>query len=109
MFKNILLPTDGSNLSQAAIQKGVEFAKNIRAKITGICVMPEQKYYLYQTDIIVQVERRPSSNTNCRPTGIFPLSKRRPKRLASLARRSAKQVIIPMKRLLELLKKVDAT
>jgi len=56
MFKNILLPTDGSNLSQAAIQKGVEFAKNIRAKITGICVMPEQKYYLYQTDIIVQVK-----------------------------------------------------
>jgi nucleotide-binding universal stress UspA family protein len=56
MFKNILLPTDGSNLSQVVIQKGVEFAKNIRAKIIGICVMPEQKYYLYQTDIIVQVK-----------------------------------------------------
>ena len=90
MFKHILLPTDGSSLSQVVIQKGVQLAKSIKARITGISVMPEHKYYMYQTDIIVQVERRPSSNTNCRPTGIFPLSKRRPKRLASLARRSAK-------------------
>jgi nucleotide-binding universal stress UspA family protein len=56
MFKHILLPTDGSNLSQAAIQKGVQFAKSMQAKITGISVMPEQRYYLYQTDITVQVK-----------------------------------------------------
>jgi len=56
MFKHVLLPTDGSNLSQAAIQKGVQLAKSITAKITGISVMPEQKYYLYQTDITVQVK-----------------------------------------------------
>ena len=56
MFKHILLPTDGSGLSQVAIQKGVQLAKSIKAKITGISVMPEQKYYLYQTDITVQVK-----------------------------------------------------
>jgi nucleotide-binding universal stress UspA family protein len=56
MFKHILLPTDGSTLSQLAIQKGVQFAKSMKAKITGISVMPEQRYYLYQTDIIVQVK-----------------------------------------------------
>jgi len=28
----------------------------MKAKITGISVMPEQKYYLYQTDITVQVK-----------------------------------------------------
>jgi len=56
MFKHVLLPTDGSSLSQAAIQKGVLFAKRMQAKITGISVMPEQKYYLYQTDITVQVK-----------------------------------------------------
>jgi nucleotide-binding universal stress UspA family protein len=56
MFKHVLLPTDGSNLSQVAIQKGVQFAKSMKAKITGISVMPEQKYYLYQTDITVQVK-----------------------------------------------------
>jgi len=56
MFKHVLLPTDGSNLSQVAVQKGVQLAKSMRAKITGISVMPEQKYYLYQTDITVQVK-----------------------------------------------------
>ena len=56
MFKHILLPTDGSSLSQVAIQKGVQLAKSMKAKITGISVMPEQKHYLYQTDIIVQVK-----------------------------------------------------
>jgi nucleotide-binding universal stress UspA family protein len=57
MFKHILLPTDGSSLSQVAIQKGVQFAKSIKARITGISVMPEQKYYMYQTDIVVQVKK----------------------------------------------------
>ena len=44
MFTHILLPTDGSSLSHFAIQKGVQLAKAIKAKITGISVMPEQKY-----------------------------------------------------------------
>ncbi len=55
MFKHILLPTDGSNLSQAAIQKGVQLAKSTKAKISGISVVPEQKYYLYQTGTRVGV------------------------------------------------------
>lgn len=54
MFKHILLPTDGSTLSQVAIQKGVQLAKSLKAKITGISVMPEHKYYLYETNINVQ-------------------------------------------------------
>jgi nucleotide-binding universal stress UspA family protein len=57
MFKHILLPTDGSILSQVAIQKGVQFAKSIKARITGMSVMPEHKYYMYQADMIVQVKK----------------------------------------------------
>ena len=56
MFTHILLPTDGSNLSRAAIQKGVQLAKALNARVTGITVVPEQQYYLYQTDITVQVK-----------------------------------------------------
>lgn len=41
MFTHLLLPTDGSRLSEAAIQKGVQFAKSINAKVTGLYVMPE--------------------------------------------------------------------
>jgi nucleotide-binding universal stress UspA family protein len=54
MFKHILLPTDGSMLSQVAIRKAVLFAAVMKAKITGVTVIPERKYYLYQTGIIVQ-------------------------------------------------------
>jgi len=47
MFKHILLSTHGSSLSHVAIQKGVQLAKTIKTKITGISVIPEQEYYLY--------------------------------------------------------------
>lgn len=38
MFKHILLPTDGSELSEMAIRQGVRFAKESNARITGVCV-----------------------------------------------------------------------
>ncbi len=38
MFKHILIPTDGSELSNIAITYGVKFAKEINAKITGLTV-----------------------------------------------------------------------
>lgn len=38
MFKHILIPTDGSELSKLAIQNGVRFAKEIDAKVTGLTV-----------------------------------------------------------------------
>jgi nucleotide-binding universal stress UspA family protein len=40
MFKHILIPTDGSELSQAAVKKGMLFAKQLGAKVTGLNVMP---------------------------------------------------------------------
>jgi nucleotide-binding universal stress UspA family protein len=43
MFKHILLPTDGSPLSEAAIQKGMRFAKSIGAQVTGLNVIPPYK------------------------------------------------------------------
>jgi nucleotide-binding universal stress UspA family protein len=43
MFKHILLPTDGSKLSDRAIKRGVEFASSIHAKITVVHVVPEFK------------------------------------------------------------------
>ena len=41
MFKHILIPTDGSDLSKKAVKKGIEFAKTIKARITTIHVVPE--------------------------------------------------------------------
>jgi nucleotide-binding universal stress UspA family protein len=38
MYKHILIPTDGSDLSNKAIRHGIAFAKAINAKVTGITV-----------------------------------------------------------------------
>jgi nucleotide-binding universal stress UspA family protein len=40
-FKHILVPTDGSRLSQAAIAEAVSLAKALGARVTGLCVEPE--------------------------------------------------------------------
>ncbi len=39
MFKHILLPTDGSPLSEVAVKKGMQFAKSIGARVTGLHVI----------------------------------------------------------------------
>jgi nucleotide-binding universal stress UspA family protein len=40
MYKHILIPTDGTNLSKKAIKEGVAFAKSIGAKVTAVTVTP---------------------------------------------------------------------
>lgn len=41
MFKHILLPTDGSKLSDRAVQRGIELAKQLGARVTALHVIPE--------------------------------------------------------------------
>ena len=38
MYKHVLIPTDGSALSEVAVRQGVALAKAIDAKVTGIAV-----------------------------------------------------------------------
>ena len=40
MYKHILLPTDGSPLSERAVGSGIQFAKAIGARVTGLHVTP---------------------------------------------------------------------
>src|SRR5436190_17074709 len=41
MFKNILIPTDGSEQSQRAVKTGIELAQLHGARVTGIHVIPD--------------------------------------------------------------------
>ena len=43
MYKHILIPTDGSELSDKAIDAGVEFAREVRARVTGFTAVPEYR------------------------------------------------------------------
>ena len=52
MFKHLLLPTDGSEASQATLLKGVRLAKDFNARITGICVVPEFHVLTFNTAMI---------------------------------------------------------
>ena len=38
MFKHVLIPTDGSSFSDAAVKSGVKLAKEMNAKVTGLHV-----------------------------------------------------------------------
>lgn len=44
MFKHILVPIDGSDLSKQAMHKAVGMAKEMGAKVTGFHVVPEFRY-----------------------------------------------------------------
>ena len=48
MFKNILIPTDGSALSRKAIATGVELAKSLGARVTGVFAAPPATPLLYR-------------------------------------------------------------
>jgi nucleotide-binding universal stress UspA family protein len=41
MYQHILLPTDGSELSQQAVRSGVRLAASLGAKVTGLYVIVE--------------------------------------------------------------------
>ena len=41
MYKHILIPTDGSELSQKAIDAGIEFAREVQARVTAFTAVPE--------------------------------------------------------------------
>ena len=56
MFTHLLLPTDGSQLSEAAIQKGIQFATEINAKVTGFHVIPKFHVFTYGTEMLEDTE-----------------------------------------------------
>jgi nucleotide-binding universal stress UspA family protein len=57
MFKHVLLPTDGSKLSENAIRMGVQLAKTVNAKVTGFYVMPEFHVFTYKTEMLEDTKR----------------------------------------------------
>jgi len=52
MFKHILLPTDGSQLSEVATGNGIQFAKSLNARVTGFYVIPKFHVFTYRTEML---------------------------------------------------------
>ena len=53
MFKNIVIPTDGSPLSQKAVVQGVALAKSVGAKITAFFAAPPATPIVYRDHLPV--------------------------------------------------------
>ena len=62
MFKIILLPTDGSELSEAAVRRGIELAKTLGAKVIGVYVMPEFHIFTYRTEMLEDTRQQYSKD-----------------------------------------------
>jgi len=52
MFKHILLPNDGSEISKGAILACMAFAQEIGARVTGLHVIADLNPLLYQPEIV---------------------------------------------------------
>jgi nucleotide-binding universal stress UspA family protein len=53
MFKHILIPTDGSPLSQKAVVGGIALAKSLGAKVTGFFAAPPATPVIYRAHMPV--------------------------------------------------------
>lgn len=53
MFKNIMIPTDGSPLSQKAVVQGVALAKSVGAKVTAFFAAPPATPIVYRDHLPV--------------------------------------------------------
>ena len=52
MYKHILIPTDGSDLSKDAVQYGISLAKSANAKVTGITVSTPFHVFAVDSDML---------------------------------------------------------
>ncbi len=52
MYKNILIPTDGSDLAEKAVKSGIAFAREINARITVLTVAAPFHIFTFNTHVV---------------------------------------------------------
>lgn len=52
MYQRILIPSDGSKLSQATVREGVKFARTLGATVVGLYVTPPYVLPYYYVDLV---------------------------------------------------------
>jgi nucleotide-binding universal stress UspA family protein len=56
MYKHILIPTDGSALSEDAVKQGLTLAKTLDAKVTVLTVVPP--FHVFATETMMVTDTR---------------------------------------------------
>jgi len=52
MYKHVLLPTDGSELSKKAVEHGIELAKTVDARLTALIVSTPLNSLVVEPDLV---------------------------------------------------------
>jgi len=79
MFKHVLVPTDGSKLSDKAVKGAIEFAKALGAKVTVLHVTPQFKMVVDEGFIVpnsANLKKRFEDESKERSTKILDAVKR---------------------------------
>jgi nucleotide-binding universal stress UspA family protein len=64
MFKHVLVATDGSPLSEQAVQNAVRLAKSMSAKLTAITV--STPFHVFATDAVMVTDTEEVYNEECK-------------------------------------------
>lgn len=63
MYRHILIPTDGSPLSDAAVKQGMAFARSVNAKVTGLNV--SSPFHIFALDPMMVSDTPETYKTDC--------------------------------------------
>jgi nucleotide-binding universal stress UspA family protein len=69
LYKRILIPTDGSDLSNAAAHAAIDFARQLGAETVGIFVAPPYAYPLYAETVPTDYLSEDEYNASMRKVG----------------------------------------
>lgn len=71
MFKHILLPTDGSAMSDMASQKCIALAKEAGAQVSAIYAVPEFHVFAYEPGIVTDTPEQYQLDSEARARSIL--------------------------------------
>lgn len=74
MFKHILLPTDGSRLSEKGLLKGAELARSMKARVTVLHVVPAFRAIADEGFVLpmsIELQRRYEREAKVRATAML--------------------------------------
>jgi nucleotide-binding universal stress UspA family protein len=69
MFKQILIPTDGSALARKAVKAGIALAKDLNAKVTGYYALEAFQPYVYGDGYVIDTATIKSFEERAREAG----------------------------------------
>lgn len=76
MFKHLLLPTDGSEISEEAIRKGIQLAKESQARVTVVHVTPEFHGLTYRSAMLEETPESFVASCNAQAAKFLAVAER---------------------------------